>query len=278
MSKYLLKKKLEKHPFLIMAHRGFWGGNIIENTIESSALAFKAGSDIVEVDVCKTTDDRYYLFHDGNELKLFLNDKNFKEYTSKEIDSMPVYNSIGTISGTPIARLSDFLAWLPEDTFVNLDRSWDYWSDPNYFSLLKESGKEKQVILKSPVKKEHLDHFSKNGTGFYYVPIVKSKADCALVQSYPDIDTIGLELIVTDEESELLDQVWLKELQEKGLLFVANAENLGENFNLFAGNNDDTAMFSEEKWQPFVDAGMTIIQTDWPNFLHAFRESIKKEI
>lgn len=66
MKNSILEEKLLKNKLLIACHRGFYGANIIQNTIESSKLALKSGADIVEIDICKSKDGKYYIFHDGN--------------------------------------------------------------------------------------------------------------------------------------------------------------------------------------------------------------------
>lgn len=272
----LFLEKVNKHRFLIMSHRGFWGGNIIENSIESAQLAFQAGADIVEVDVCRSSDKKYYLFHDGSEPRLLSRTENFKELSSAEIDNSKVYNSIGNTSGHKINMLSQFLEWLPADKLVNLDRSWEYWNDRDFFKILAESGKKAQLVLKSPVEKEYLDNFSENGMGLAYIPIVKSREEVDLVLSYQNIRTIGLELVVADLQSELLDSVWLEENREKGLFTIMNAENLGSEFNLFGGLKDDGALFGNDDWTKVIQLGLDVIQTDWPNFLFQYREKIEQ--
>lgn len=266
---------LKKNHFLIMSHRGLWGGNIIENSIASAQLAYQAGADIVEVDVCRTDDGVYYLFHDGNEPKLLNRRENFKQLSAAEVEASPVYNSIGSVSGHKINTLVEFLRWLPEGKLVNIDRSWDYWDDKKFFRILEESGKRAQLVLKSPVEPAYLDLFSKNGASYLYIPIVKEKAGFELVQTYKDIQMVGLEIVVSDLNSDLLDSDWVEGLKKEGLFTVANAENLGERFNLFGGLNDDTVLFEEVEWEAFILLGVDVIQTDWPYFLQQYRETYK---
>ena len=275
MEENIWTEGLKKYPFLIMAHRGVWGGNIIENTIQAAALAFDSGADIVEIDVCRTSDGRYYLFHDQSEPRLLGKKNHFHTLSSNEINQCAVYNSIGSVSGYTLNTLSEFLKWLPENKLVNIDRSWKYWEDESFFALLKQSGKEKQVMLKSPVKKEFLDRFSKHGSHLFYMPIIHKAEEWTFVQSYDQIKTIGAELIVEHLTSPFLkDQSWLKESTEKRIIKVANAEKLGKDFNLFGGESDDVALFNKDKWVAFLDAGVDIIQTDWPYFLNIFREKM----
>ncbi len=270
-----LRDKLMITPFLIMAHRGFWGGNIIENTIESGILAYRAGADIVEVDICRTADHQYYLFHDGNEPKVLCREENFKELTSEDINTSTVYNSIGSPSGHRLNTLAQFLDWLPKGKMINIDRSWEYWSDPAFFELIRRSGKQEQLIFKSPAVTEYLTHFSENGKGLAYIPIIFNTGEADLVLSYSELNTVGFELIIDHFNSDLLSEEWLKRIRQKDLVTVVNSENLGNEFNLLGGFHDDVALIENKSWDKIVDLGIGIIQTDWPNFLNEYRKNMK---
>ena len=86
MSENIIKQTKDDKKFLIMAHRGFWGGNVIQNTRQAAITAKKAGADIIEVDVCRSADGVYYLFHKLVVRMLLDVDKEFEEVTSEEID------------------------------------------------------------------------------------------------------------------------------------------------------------------------------------------------
>ncbi|WP_208558921.1 glycerophosphodiester phosphodiesterase family protein [Marinilactibacillus kalidii] len=276
MKDHSFLKANRSQPFLIMAHRGFWGGNIIENSIESSQLAYKAGADIVEVDVCRSADGVYYLFHNHAEQMLLSRSEPFEQLTSTEIDQISVNNSLGVESGYKLNKLTAFLDWLPENKLVNLDRSWGYWDDPIFFEILKQSGKQKQIVLKSPVQMAYLNQLAQQNDQWYYIPIVKDRKEIELVQSYEEIDMIGIELIVTNLDSNLLEETYIQALHDQHLLIVANAENLGARFNLFGGLTDDHGLLDDGIWRKFLSLGIDIIQTDWPNFLSDFRKQIRK--
>lgn len=272
MAKSLFRKKKEASEFMIVAHRGFWGGNIIQNTRQSSVLAMRAGADVVEVDVCRSKDGVYYLFHNRHEEALLGVEKPFCELMSQEIDECEIYNSINERSGYYLERLADYLAWLPGDYLVNLDRSWHYWEDEGFFDLLVSSGKKDQLLLKSPVDRAYLNCLINRSEPLQYFPILKSRADWELVSEYSDLPLIGVELVVTDLADDLLDPIWLEEWNQKKMMVLANAEKLGEGILLFGDLNDDAAVLGEgDPWQSMLDIGINAIQTDWPNFLSQFR-------
>lgn len=268
---------LERH-MIIMTHRGFWGGNIIQNTRQAAQLAMKAGSDIIEIDVCRSKDGKYYLFHNGNEQTLLGVDKDFSELSSSEIDALPLYNSVGSPSGYRVEYLEDFLHWLPKGYVINIDRSWFYWDDVEFFNLLNRSGKVDQLIIKSPAKEECLSALNEINIPLSYVPIVYNQADVSRVKEYTDIQIVGVELIVDHlNEHELLNNQWLSQLTKNKWLIIANSEHLGERFRLFDQLNDSEAVLANEEkvWGKMQELGINVIQTDWPNFLDAYRQQIQ---
>ena len=275
--KTLFHSKMAEKAFLIMAHRGTWGGNVIENTRQAAELAVRSGADIVELDVCRSADGVFYLYHDGYEAQLLGVDKTFMKLTSAEIDAMVYRNSLGTPSGYRVEKLADFLAWLPSNYLVNLDRSWNYWQELAFFDLLRGSGKNEQLLLKSPIQDTFLESLTPE---FMYMPIVTAIADLAFLANYPDIHLVGLELIAKSADSELLEPNRIKQWQEQGLLLLANSEKLGEDFLLFAHLDDDKALFQsyEDSWGQMLRYGINVIQTDWPHFLNEYRQAVEGSV
>lgn len=270
-----LDEKLKDVPFLIMAHRGFWGGNIIENSIESTYLAFQAGADIVEIDVCQSQEG-YYLFHDGEEQKLLGLNKPFQQWTKKEIKETELLNSIKGKSGKFLISLEEFLEWLPKDYFINIDRSWNYFNDPIFWDIIFNSKKIDQLIFKSPVKEDWLDHFNKHTENAYYMPIVKDTEEIEMVKKFSNINIYAVEVIIKNSDSSTYNQQWLRQLKsEYRLLF--NAEFLSSKNHLFLGLSDDDSLIGNGRphaWQKMQEMGADIIQTDWPNFLKQYREGL----
>lgn len=86
------------------------------------------------------------------------------------------------------------------------------------------------------------------------------------------MNCIGIELIIDDANSELLDHIWLRKIKNWGLLTLINAEHLGEGFTLLGGLTDHDAILNNNDWSQIVELGCDIIQTDWPNFLSEYRK------
>ena len=67
----LIIEKLQQAVPLIVFHRGAKGASIAENTAKSIHIANLLGADIVEIDVVRSIDGDYFLFHDGEEPQHF---------------------------------------------------------------------------------------------------------------------------------------------------------------------------------------------------------------
>ncbi|XJS10746.1 glycerophosphodiester phosphodiesterase family protein [Aerococcaceae bacterium WGS1372] len=260
-----------------MSHRGFWGGNVIQNTRQAALVAVKAGADIVEVDICRSSDGVYYLFH-KHAVRMLLNvDKEFEEMTSKEIDHLTLLNSNALDSGYHVEKLESFIDWLPITYILNIDRSWDYWDDPYFFRILEKSGKKKQFILKSPAKVEFLEKLNNANTGIAFMPISFDQEDFNRVEEYENIDLVGIDMRIDYLNNHpLLESKWLNRLLSRNMLIVANSEHLGSEFRMFDVLDDTAAIVDSETyvWDIMLKYGINVIKTDWPNFVNDYRERL----
>lgn len=254
--------------FYIVAHRGVWAGNIVQNTKEAAQLAQQAGADIVEIDVCRSKDGEYYLFHDGAEMDLLGVATPFDQLASAEIDALELLNATRQPSGYRVNRLVDFLAWLPATYRVNLDRTWPYWQDHTFWQILNNSGKKGQLLLKAPAEYRLPD------TEVAYFPIIKSQADFQKVLNVPPIKLVGAEFVIADwQATDLLEPAFLQQMHQIYPLRLVNAENLGPTKPLFGPYHDDGALMNAGKdWQVMLNYGFNAIQTDWTRALWEFRQ------
>ncbi|MFL8887503.1 glycerophosphodiester phosphodiesterase family protein [Helcococcus kunzii] len=272
MKNRLLEEKLKNNSLLIACHRGFYGANIIQNTIESSKLALKAGVDIVEIDVCRSSDGKYYIFHDGNEKQLFNIDKNFSELSSHEIDNLEFYNTIGTLSGKKINTLEEYLEWIPDNALVNIDRSWNYWDDEAFIDIIDNCRKTENLLFKSSANILYLEKLKNFKRPLYYFPIIYSEDDFERVLQFDYYNLVGAEMIITGKDSDLYNLSSNSKLFDFQLRMI-NSETLGKGFNLFLNLSDDEAVLGNEEavWGKMLELGANCIQTDWPNFIDEFR-------
>lgn len=273
----LFERALVMNDFLIVAHRGLWGGNVIQNTRQAALLAKRAGADIVEIDISRSSDGIYYLFHDEASPYLLQDKIVLGDLTSSEIRELEYYNARQSLSGYKIEKLSDFLDWLPINILVNIDLAWKYFDDPALYEIIETSGKRDQIYFKSSPKDDHLKYFEEMSRGMHYVPIIFEQADIQRCHAdYPDLNILGYEFIVKDENTDLWEPGFLEKLGGDQKLLIANSEYVAKDFIIYNNWNDDTALFNQEEdtWGKTLGTGINTIMTDWPYFLNDYRKNM----
>lgn len=268
--------RLQGTDFLIMAHRGFWGGNVIQNTRQAASLAKRAGADVIEIDVCRSCDGVYYLFHNANEPTLLgILSRDFSDLPSTLIDQLEYINSTGDPSGFYPERLADFLDWLPANYLVNIDRAWAYFGDEAFIDIIRNSGKADQLLFKSQVEEGPLQALNQVDLPLNYMAIIHSQDQVDQVAQYENIHLVGFELIVKGEANDLMDTAWRQALLDQGYLLTVNSEKLGKQPHLYMDYSDQEALLGEAGfgiWETMLSHGTNAFITDWPNFMADFRD------
>lgn len=263
-------KTLEEKKILVAAHRGTYGGNVIENTYLSSIVALASGADIIEIDAARSTDGVLYAFHDGEEERRFGISTNLKKLSSKEIEKLEYLNIIGEKSGEHIWRLYDLLKALKGKGLINLDRAWDYLDD--VFEIIKKLEMQDQVIIKTHPIDEAFEYFKNNELKLMFMPIARKKEDI-IKFIHPNINMVAAEILFSGEDDEIIEDKFLKSLAEKNIKIWANAITLGgyETHNLSALKDDNNSLLNNgEGWNWLINKKINIIQTDWPYLLRSY--------
>ncbi|WP_044493843.1 glycerophosphodiester phosphodiesterase family protein [Nesterenkonia massiliensis] len=258
--------------FLILAHRGTVSGLVVENTPQAVIAALRSGADAVEIDVIRSADGEFFAFHDGAEQRLLGTDLDLRSCPAEEIRALRYIHADREASTARVATLEEILRALPPSGVVNLDRSWDWWTE--MLPYLDRQNVTDHVLLKcSAHDNRALSVLADHPEPYQLMPICRSVADLHRVLAIPQINTVAVELIADSPEHELADPTFIAELRDRGLIVTANAEMLTDGIPLFAGYDDETSLFvdPEEGWGHLVDLGITMIQTDWPWLLADYR-------
>jgi len=104
---------------LIMAHRGVWS-DYPQNSWAAFNAARNAGFDAVEIDVKRSADGHFYLFHDRESSKLLGVDVNLKTQRLQELQRFSLHHK-GRATNQRILSLEDFAAEFADDFVVYLD-------------------------------------------------------------------------------------------------------------------------------------------------------------
>ncbi|MBA9026458.1 glycerophosphodiester phosphodiesterase family protein [Peribacillus huizhouensis] len=274
----LLNEKVASEPFLIAVHRGSSMGNIIENTLPAFYAAMQSGADILEIDVVRSIDGKFYVFHDGNERRLLGQEQNIREMDSAFIESLNYRNNIGQVVNYQVEKLEHVLTSLKDSgMLLNLDRSWSDWD--TLLPFLDQFDMADQIILKSPVEQSYLAILEQHSVKYSYMPIVKKLDEIDEVLNYQNMNLTGMELIAEDEESAFFQDDIIRSIKERGLFIWLNAIVLNHKDVLYAKYDDDQSIIKGPAygWGKLVEKGCDIIQTDWPSLLDQYRQEIRKK-
>ena len=255
---------------LICAHRGVSGGNVPCNTVAAFAAALAQGADMIELDVTKSRDGQYFVFHPGKE-KAHLNSRRFiTMLPAVKVKKLRYVNQDNDVTQFGVDALPDVLDFLRGKCYVNVDK---FWTDiPGISKVIRQTGVEKQVVVKTHLKEAHLKPLRECAADFMFMPIVRDTdtvTDGLLAQG---IRCIGAEVLFEREDAPVASDAYIEAMHKKGMALFANAIVYNYKEVLSAGHNDDISVSGapDEGWGWLLRKGFDIIQTDWCGMLKQY--------
>ena len=258
-----------KRNVLIASHRGCSGGNIIQNTIPAFENALLQGADILEMDVIRSTDGEFFLFHTDQEKNLLEVSQSLDAMDSRRILGYSLHNSLHYRTVQKVNRLDDVLEQFKGRCLINLDRSWSFFDE--LIPYLDRFQMRDQIILKGFASSGEMEVLEGLDADYMYMPIIRTPEEAENV-CRQRCRTIGMELVFQSEDFPILREESIQKIHAKGWILWANAINLNDTEKLDAGHDDMTSMFknTEDGWGWLVRSGFDVIQTDWPMLLSAY--------
>ena len=255
---------------LICAHRGVSGGNVPCNTMASFTAALARGADMIELDVTKSLDGAYFVFHPGKE-KAHLNSRKLISLMKADrVKKLRYVNQDNDKTQFGVDPLPDVLDYLRGKCYINVDK---FWTDiPGISKVIRQTGVEKQVIVKTNLKESHLKPLKECAADFMFMPIVRDKDTVTDLLVSQGIRCIGAEVLFENESAEVASDAYIEAMHKKGMVLFANAIVYNYKDVLSAGHNDDisAAGSPDEGWGWLLRKGFDIIQTDWCGMLKAY--------
>lgn len=249
-------------PFLA-AHRGVCGANIPCNTLLSYKIALDKGADVIEIDVSKSKDGEYFVFHPGME-KVFIGDpKSLSEMTAEEIKSINLLNSDRVKTSYKIPTLAEVFELLRGKAYINVDK---FWTDVEGISTaIRRAGVERQVIVKTYTDEESLDRVAKYAPDFMFMPMVRKTDTVTDMLLARGVNQIGAEILFESENDEVISPEYIDRMHEGGLLIWMNSIVYNEKDVISAYHTDDISLSDspERGWGWLAKRGADFIQTDW---------------
>jgi glycerophosphoryl diester phosphodiesterase len=262
-NKSILENRKEKGSPFLVAHRGVCGANVPCNTIAAYKIALSQGADVVEIDVAKSKDGQFYVFHPGMEHVFLRSDRPISEMDSSEVDAMFLVNQDAVRTSYKVPKLSEVFALLKDKVYINVDK---FWTDIEGISNeIRKAGVEKQVIVKTYVDEKSLEDVKKYAPDFMFVPLVWGKDTITDKLKEDGINVIGAEVLFGKEEDECISDEYIKSMHEKGRLVWVNSIIYNEEAVISAHRTDDISLYDhpDKGWGWLLDKNIDFIQTDW---------------
>lgn len=248
---------------LLTAHRGVCGANVPCNTLAAFKIALEQGADVVEIDVAKTKDGKFYVFHPGMEHVFLRSSRAIADMTAEEVDTLRLYNQDAVVTSYKVPTLKEVLALLKDKVYINVDK---YWTDVEGITReIREAGVEKQVIVKTWVNEDSLAAVAKYAPDFMFMPMVRGKDTVTDRLLAAGVNVIGAEVLFSREDEDCISDEYIAAMHEKGLMIWVNSIIYNEADVISAHRTDDRslAVSPDEGWGWIVDKGADFIQTDW---------------
>ena len=266
------RKELAR-PFLA-AHRGVCGANVPCNSMAAFKIALSQGADVVEIDVSKTKDGKFYVFHPWME-PVFLKDKYICDMDASELETKRLVNQDSVKTSYKVPTLDEALALLKDKVYINVDK---FWTDvEGITAAIRKAGVEKQVIVKTHVDEESLAMVEKYAPDLMFVPMVRDKDEITESLLKRNINLIGVEVLFKDDSAECISKEYIKSMHDKGLLVWANSIIYNEDDIVNGYHSDDVSVTDspDKGWGWLIDRDVDFIQTDWLLALKCYLDSKK---
>lgn len=254
-------RKLKGSPLLV-AHRGVCGANVPCNSIAAYKIALSQGADVVEIDVSKSKDGKFYVFHPGME-HVFLKSKGLWELDSSEIEELRLLNQDSVATSYKVPTLEEVLLLLKDKVYINVDK---FWTDvEGISSIIRKCGVDKQVIVKTYVDDKALEAVTKYAPDFMFMPLIWHKDNVTDMLIKNGVNVIGAELLFSSESDDCVSDEYIKSMHDKGLMLWGNSIIYNEKDVISAYHTDDISLYDNPNkgWGWLIDKGFDFIQTDW---------------
>lgn len=265
---------------VVAVHRGDWR-NYPENSIPAIESVIRMGADIVEIDIHMTADSVLVLCHDSDVRRTTDFSKVFKDekgkssrianLTLEEIKSLKLKRNQGVVTDTlRMPTLEEALLCTKDRICVNIDKGYDYYE--SVLKLTEKLGVTDQVLIKS---KKPIDVVAEQEAKYehnvMYMPVVdiQKPQGKELFDSYMKrgIVPIAYEVCWSDNSDGVFPEIARKIIEQGSKVWV---NTIWASLCGGLGNDDDAAFECKdpgEVYQQYIDAGVSMIQTDRPELL-----------
>lgn len=265
---------------VVAVHRGDWR-NYPENSIPAMESVIRMGADIVELDIHMSADSVLVVCHDGDVRRttnfgsVYKADKEksakIANLTLEELKGLRLKRGHGVVTDDiRIPTLEEALLCTKDRICVNIDKGYDYYDA--VMELARKLGVTGQILIKGTKPIEDVARRqAPYDDNVMYMPIVniQKEAGKALFDSYQETGTVPLayEVCWNEGGEEIFRETAEKIIAQGAKLWV---NTIWASLCGGPGNDDDAAFECKdpgEVYQQYIDAGVSMIQTDRPELL-----------
>lgn len=270
----LENRRAKGSPFLV-AHRGVCGANVPCNTVAAYKIALDQGADVVEIDVARSKDGKFFVFHPGMEHVFLRSARPISDMTAEEVESMFLVNQDSVRTSYKVPTLKEVLLFLKGKAYINVDK---FWTDVEGITReIREAGVEKQVIVKTNTDEKSLAAVKQYAPDLMFMPMVRGEDTVTDGLIAAGVNVIGAEILFRDEDAPCIQPEYVADMHRRGLLLWGNAIIYNEADVISAHRTDDRSLTEspDAGWGWLIDRGMDFIQTDWLLMLERYIRSRK---
>lgn len=257
---------------LVCAHRGVSGANIPCNSLPAFEAALAQGADMIELDVSRSSDGEFFVFHPGMEGPHLGIEGSLSDLSARETEKLRFINQDDTPTDCGICRLRDILTFLRGKCYINVDK---FWTDMEGISrVIRETGTEEQVIVKAAGDDEDIAGLKEYARDLMFMPVIRDRDTITSRLRSEGINCVGAEVLFDSEDAPVCSEKYIEDMHSRGMVVWANAIVYDYGQILTAGHNDDISVTGsqDEGWGWLIDRKFDIIQTDWCLMLRNYME------
>lgn len=273
--KSIFDNRMEKGSPFLAAHRGVNGANIPCNTLAAYKIAVDQGADVVEIDVTKSKDGEFFVFHPGMEPVYLKCGKLIPEMTAQEVRNLKLLNQDEVVTHYRVPTLQEVLALLKDKVYINVDK---FWTDVEGITAeIRRAGVEKQVIVKTFADEKSLEEVEKYAPDLMYCTLAWHQDEISEKLMKRNLNFIGVEALFDRESDPIISGEYIRWMHDHRLLVWVNSIIYNEAEVISAGHTDDVALVEspEQGWGWLVEKNVDFIQTDWLLALRGYLERRK---
>ena len=267
-----LRERSAARP-LVCAHRGMTGGTIPCNTLAAFTAALQNGADMIELDVAKSRDGAFFVFHPGMEAAHLHSDRKIAELTAAEVGRLRYHNADGRETPYGVDRLDDVLAALKDRCLIYVDK---FETDiPGIAAVIRRTGVRDAAIVQPGPIGPVLAAIEAFASDIMVMPLVIGEDTDTDFLLGRKLRFIGTEVLFAADSAPAASPAYVEAMHRKGLWVTVNALSGCSSSVLAAGHTDDRSVLGDPDggWGWLLDRQFDMIQTDWCGMLRQYEES-----